>query len=210
MKIKVFCLLLTMVLPLHAEDSILVEQLHQAYDQVQYFEAEFVQNKQVKFLSKPLVSTGVIKYAPTHGMIWEVVKPIWVKTKINDEGIFKTNSFEQNVKVKDVQMQAVADILGELLGARLDRMRSQFELSASQLSDDQLHWEATLIPRSKLIKKALAQLHIEGLLDDAGQGQGISKITLVDPNENITTIVFSEVVMFNEQSPPAELLHDFQ
>ena len=143
-------------------------------------------------------------------MIWEVVKPIWVKTKINDEGIFKTNSFEQNVKVKDVQMQAVADILGELLGARLDRMRSQFELSASQLSDDQLHWEATLIPRSKLIKKALAQLHIEGLLDEAGQGQGISKITLVDPNENITTIVFSEVVMFNEQSPPAELLHDFQ
>ena len=210
MKIKGFCLLLIMVLPLRAEDSILVEQLHQAYDQVQYFEAEFVQNKQVKFLSKPLVSTGVIKYAPTHGMIWEVVKPIWVKTKINDEGIFKTNSFEQNVKGKDVQMQAVSDILGELLGARLDRMRSQFELSASQLSDDQLHWEATLIPRSKLIKKALAQLHIEGLLDDAGQGQGISKITLVDPNENITTIVFSEVVMFNEQSPPAELLHDFQ
>ncbi len=203
------CVLLFLTASVGADQQDLIEQLHQAYVDVNYFAADFVQEKQVKFLSKPLISKGQIKFHKNNGMVWEITEPIWVKTKINDSGIFKTNQFYQDKKVTDVQMKAVAGILTELLSSQLNRIESQFKVAEVTIDDRQKNWKATLLADSLLVKKALNGLLIEGYLPAADQPKGISQITIIDQANNQTKITFSNVELHKEVMNQ-DLLDDFQ
>ena len=205
------CQLLFWCLTLSAQPSTantqLVDQLQQAYADVTYFEAAFTQEKNIKFLSQPLVSKGRIVFAKNHGMVWEVIDPIYVKTIIKQQGIFKSNQFHENRPVKDVQMKAVADILTELLSSQLDRIESQFNVSEVVIDDDQHEWQVTLTAQSRIIKKALKQLRIEGNMGN--DHKGIGKITILDATENTTVIAFNQVKLMT--APPSQdQLDDFQ
>ncbi len=201
-----FILIATMA---SANQNDLVKKLHEAYADVQYFEASFVQEKTVKFLSKPLVSKGHIKFSKKHGMIWEITKPIWVKTKINKNGIFKTSQFHQNKKVTDVQMKVVAQILSELLSSQLDRIESQFSISELTLNDENNSWQVTLSASSILIKKAIKALNIMGNLENENQSKGISRIEIIDPSQNITVITFIDVKL-SDKALGQDVIDDFQ
>lgn len=176
----------------------LVNRLHEAYSDVNYFEASFVQQKNVKFLSKPLISKGLIKYSNTAGMIWEIIEPIWVKTKITEEGIFKTNQYKKNQKVTDVQMKAVAQILSGILSSKLDRIESQFKISAVELDKQNNNWTVNLTAVSVIIKKAIHGLVIKGNLANENQKKGITEIIIIDSAENQTLIQFLNVRLSNE------------
>ncbi len=206
---RLVCCLLFLTASVGAGQQDLIEQLHQAYVDVNYFAADFVQEKQVKFLSKPLISKGKIKFHKNSGMVWEIIEPIWVKTKINDSGIFKTNQFYQDKKVTDVQMKAVAGILTELLSSQLNRIESQFTVAEVMIDDGQKNWKATLLADSLLVKKALNSLLIEGYLPSADQQKGISQITIIDQANNQTQITFSNVELHKEKLSQ-DLLDDFQ
>lgn len=209
-------LLLTMLFMLQAasvsaaEDKQLVHRLQQAYADVAYFEADFTQEKMVKHLSKPLISKGKIKFAKEHGMIWEIIEPIAVQTKINQQGIFKTNQFFKDKKVKDVQMKAVADIFSELLSSKLDRIEGQFDVENAVYDEGTMGWQVTLKAKSAVIKKALKALLIKGSdFSNKDQitsakntepssneqiNQGIQAIQIIDQAGNSTTISFDNVV----------------
>ncbi len=192
-----------------AEQQNLAEKLHQAYADVSYFKAEFVQEKRVKYLSAPLISKGFLKFSNEHGMVWEITHPIWVKTIITDQGIFKTNRYHSNKKVNDVQMKAVAGILSELLSAQLDRIKSQFEISEVNIETDSNHWQVTLLSQSPLIKKALNSLVIEGNLGSETHSKGIDKIQITDQADNVTVISLHSIEMGSEPGNK-EWLDDFQ
>ncbi len=176
-----------------ANQITLVDQLHQAYNQVVYFEADFTQEKHIKYLSKPLVSKGKIKFAKEQGMIWEITEPVWVKTKIQNNQIFKTTSYQTNKQVNDVQMKAVAQILTELLSSQLDRVESQFNVSALQMDETNGIWQVKLLPKAVMIKKALHELLITGQVSNEFDQQGISRIKVIDNNGNQTDIAFESV-----------------
>lgn len=192
----------------------LVERLHQAYADIQYFEAEFTQEKNVKHLSKPLISKGKIKFSKSHGMIWEITEPIWVKTKINQQGIFKTNQFYQDKKVNDVQMKAVAGILAELLSSQLNRIESQFEVQQIIFAENELDWQVTLLAKSPMIKKALHALVIKGSMGEGGINRGINHIQILDQSQNKTEISLHNITVKNISSSNAvlnqEILDVFQ
>ncbi|MCB1582386.1 MAG: outer membrane lipoprotein carrier protein LolA [Xanthomonadales bacterium] len=192
-----------------AEQTSLIEYLHQAYAKVQYFEADFTQEKHIKFLSKPLISKGKIKFVKQQGMIWEITSPIWVKTKIQDNQIFKTTDYENNKKVTDVQMKAVAQILTELLSSQLDRVESQFDVADLEHDEAQGQWQVKLMPKSMMIKKALQELVIFGQLSDDAEKQGISQIKIVDQSGNHTKIQF-ESVRIKTDALTQDLLDAFQ
>ncbi len=207
-KFSIICLLL-LALASHASQDQLVDHLHQAYADVAYFEADFTQEKKLQHFSKSLVSKGKIKFAKSHGMIWEITSPIWAKTKINPQGIFKTNQFYQNKKVTDVQMQAVAGILTELLSSQLDRVESQFSVQAVSLSAESHDWQVTLLAKSPIIKKALQALVIKGNTGETDQPRGISQIQIIDPTNNTTDITLHEVIL-NSAPLNQDLLDVFQ
>jgi len=207
-KYMIGCLLLVTQMSL-ASQSELVDRLHQAYADVQYFEAEFIQEKHVKHLSVPLISAGKIQFAKNHGMIWEITKPIWVKTKINQQGIFKTNQFYQDKKVTDVQMKAVAGILTELLSSRLDRIESQFNVQKVEFEPNSLDWQVTLLAKSPIIKKALYALVLSGNTGETAMDRGISQIQIIDQAAN-KTIISLHVITLKNQPLSQDLVDVFQ
>ena len=192
-----------------AEQGDLVKKLHEAYSNVTYFEASFVQEKSVKFLSKPLVSKGHIQFLKNHGMVWEIMEPIWVHTKINESGIYKTNQFEKNKKVTDVQMKAVAQILSELLSSKLDRIESQFSISDVVIDAQHNRWQVSLSAASLMIKKAIETIVIKGYLASEGQSKGISQIKIIDPAGNTTLIRFIDIQL-SEQSVEQGVIDGFK
>ena len=50
----------------------LVEKLHAAYQGVRYYKADFEQIKNIKFLSQPIVSKGLLVFSSELGLVWEV------------------------------------------------------------------------------------------------------------------------------------------
>lgn len=171
----------------------LVEKLHEAYQDIQFFQSDFTQTKSVKFLSQPIVSTGQMVYSTELGLIWEVKKPVWVKTIINDQGVFKSNARHGSKKVKDPQIKVVASILTELLSSKLDRVESQFQVMDVVQNVQSGHWSVTLQAKGVLIKKAISSITIKGI-DNSHHGTEVSVAGTAEKLEKNTGIQHLVVV----------------
>lgn len=184
---------------LHANSQTLVEQLHQVYHDVNYFQADFEQHKQIAFLSKPLVSSGRLIFAKNQGLIWQLEKPLWSKTRISDEGVFKSNKYQHNKKVTDHQVQALGDILQELLAAELDKVKSQFYISEPHIDEQQEQWSVTLTAKNKLVKKAIKSILLKGKLKSLSGSKkniagGIERIIICEKNDDKTEIQLTHII----------------
>lgn len=184
----------------HAEseankENSLVQKLHQSYQGIRYFQSDFKQIKTVKFLSKPITSTGQFTFSPELGLVWEVKSPVWVKTLINDEGVFKSNSRIAKQKVKDPQIKVVASILSELFSSQLDRVESQFNIKEVIEDNEAGQWSVTLEAKGSLIKKAITSISITGQLSASQSDNGIESLVIVDASNNETLISLSKQII---------------
>ncbi len=177
------------------DQNTLVKKLHQSYQGIRYFQSNFKQIKSVKFLTKPIISTGKMVFSPELGLVWEVTSPIWVKTLINDEGVFKTNARHKKQKVKDPQIKVVSSILTELLSSQLDQVESQFNISDAIDHTESGQWSVTLVAKGLLIKKAISSITIHGQLSTTGAEKGIDSLLIVDAAGNETKVLLSQQVL---------------
>lgn len=192
-------LLVGLIWPLSAGSQTLVEQLHQAYHDVNYFQADFEQHKQIAFLSKPLVSSGRLIFAKNQGLIWQLEKPLWSKTRITDEGVFKSNKYQHNKKVTDHQVQALGGILQELLSAELNQVKSRFHINEPHIDEQQGRWYVTLTAKNKMVKKAIKSIVLQGKLKLSVASKeksvgGIEGIIITEQNDDQTKIQLTHIV----------------
>lgn len=180
---------------LRGGEAALVEKLHAAYQGIRYYKADFEQIKNIKFLSQPIVSKGLLIFSSELGLVWEVHDPLWVKTIINDEGVFKSNHRETKKKVKDPQIKVVASILTELLSSQLDRVESQFDIQNTVYNEANDEWSVMLIAKGVLIKKAISQIQINGKLNSDDSSNGIQSIVISDASGDETLINLSEQLL---------------
>ncbi|MBL4659645.1 MAG: outer membrane lipoprotein carrier protein LolA, partial [Alcanivoracaceae bacterium] len=180
----------------YAVDSTLINQLHEKYQNVSYYQANFIQEKQVSYISKLLITQGRLEFALNEGLIWEVEKPLWVKTLITDKGVFKSTKYQQKQKVRDIQIKLIAEIMTELLTANLDKIESHFKISSVDQSDAD-NWRINLNPKKMIMKKALKQISLIGIKahnpDD--EINGIKEIIITDKAANITRILLTDIVL---------------
>ena len=191
LKIIIFTTLLVSF-NLSAKDSFLIQQLHEKYHNISYYQAEYIQSKNVPYISKPLITTGKLEFALGLGLIWEVNKPMWTKTLINESGVFKSTKYHKKQKVKDRQIQVIAEIMTELLSANLDKVESKFNLTLINEGDEQGIWEVQLEPKGLLMKKALEKITLKGISNEQIKQSGITEIIIIDKSNNITTIALDE------------------
>lgn len=169
-----------------------LNQLTSGYIDLHLFEASFIQTKQVKFMQKPLVSSGRIRFAKNHGLLWIIDKPFQSKTWVNQQGVFKANQFEDKKQVKDPQMKAVAGLLGDLLSAQIDQVAQKFSVVEDSTDIDTV-WQVTLRPNTTLMKKVLQSIQVIGTDPDVENVQGIQRIVVTDSNQNVTEIEFNDI-----------------
>ncbi|RJG14370.1 outer membrane lipoprotein carrier protein LolA [Pseudomonas cavernicola] len=120
---------------------------------------EFIQEKHLRALPKPLTSTGHFVMAKQHGLLWLLQSPLQQDYRINGAGISRraANSW-QTLPQQGASAQQNRLFLAVLQGDS-SGLRDDFDLA---LSGDASDWQLKLTPRAVLLKQIFTAITIEG------------------------------------------------
>jgi hypothetical protein len=140
----------------HAFD---LQQLSDQLAKPDVIHGNFIQEKHLRALPKPLTSKGTFVLAKNHGLLWLLKTPLQQDYRITAKGIARRDtSGWQMLPSKSAGAEQNRLFLTVLQGDSSGLQRD-FELS---LSGDAQNWKLTLIPRSLLLKQVFNQINITG------------------------------------------------
>ncbi|WP_254924996.1 outer membrane lipoprotein carrier protein LolA [Pseudomonas fragi] len=178
----------------HAFD---LQQLSEQLAKPQVIHGDFIQEKHLRALPKPLTSTGTFVLAKDHGLLWQLKTPLQQDYRINAQGIARRNGASwQMLPGKSAGAEQNRLFLAVLQGDSSGLQRD-FDLQLQGTPD---HWTLTLTPRSLLLKQVFNQINIEG-------GELVQRIELQEAQGDSTQLLMQNSVS-NEPLNEAEQ-HDF-
>ena len=183
--LKIFTLFLLLLNQANADD--VLTKIAARLDKTLITQGEFQQEKQLKFLRKPLFSKGTFTYHQSKGVIWKTVTPIPSILLVNDAQLM-TGQGEQAVP------PAFGRVFKALLGGELNRLGEDFIIAGGE---QELTWNIRLTPKDELLKKAISSIHINGDTE-------LRELEISETNGNITHIRFSAI------THPAQLSNELQ
>ena len=136
-----------------------LQQLSTQLARPQVIHGDFIQEKHLRALPKPLISTGTFVLAKDHGLLWQLKTPLQQDYRITAQGIARRNASEwQMLPGKSAGAEQNRLFLAVLQGDSSGLQRD-FEL---QLQGEASHWQLTLTPRSVLLKQIFTRINIDG------------------------------------------------
>ena len=159
----------------HAFD---LQQLSEQLAKPQVIHGDFIQEKHLRALPKPLTSTGTFVLAKDHGLLWQLKTPLQQDYRITAQGIAQRNGTQwQMLPGKSAGAEQNRLFLAVLQGDSSGLQRD-FDL---QLQGEPEHWTLTLTPRSLLLKQVFKQINIDG-------GQLVQRIELQETQGDSTLL----------------------
>ena len=153
----------------------------------------FQQEKHLKFLRKPLISTGTFTYDQNKGVIWKTITPIPSILLVNDAHLLIGEG-------KQALPPAFGRVFKALLGGEINRLSEGFAITGK---DQKSSWQLLLTPKDELLKKVISIVVLTGDSD-------LRRLELYEVNGNLTRIQFSEIThpdrLSNEQQAEFERL----
>ena len=178
----------------HAFD---LQQLSEQLAKPQVIHGDFIQEKHLRALPKPLTSTGTFVLAKDHGLLWQLKTPLQQDYRINAQGIARRDGTRwQMLPGKSAGAEQNRLFLAVLQGDSSGLQRD-FDLQLQGTPD---HWTLTLTPRSLLLKQVFKQINIEG-------GELVQRIELQEAQGDSTQLLMQNSVS-NQPLNEAEQ-HDF-
>jgi Outer membrane lipoprotein carrier protein LolA-like len=139
-------------------------------------QGNFQQEKRLKILRKPLLSTGTFTYHQSKGVIWKTLTPVSSLLLLNDTHLL-TGQGEQAVPA------AFSSLFKALLGGELDRLKASFDITGKNQKSS---WQLQLIPKDALLKKIISTILLEGDTE-------VRLLELQEANGNLTRISFIDI-----------------
>lgn len=174
-----------------------LQQLSTQLARPQVIHGDFIQEKHLRALPKPLISTGTFVLAKDHGLLWQLKIPLQQDYRITAQGIARRNASEwQMLPGKSAGAEQNRLFLAVLQGDSSGLQRD-FEL---QLQGEASHWQLTLTPRSVLLKQIFTRINIDG-------GELVQRIELQETQGDSTLLKLQNSVS-NQPLSDAEQ-HDF-
>ena len=174
-----------------------LQQLSTQLARPQVIHGDFIQEKHLRALPKPLISTGTFVLAKDHGLLWQLKTPLQQDYRITAQGIARRNASEwQMLPGKSAGAEQNRLFLAVLQGDSSGLQRD-FEL---QLQGEASHWQLTLTPRSMLLKQIFTRINIDG-------GELVQRIELQETQGDSTLLKLQNSVS-NQPLSDAEQ-HDF-
>ncbi|NNG63203.1 outer membrane lipoprotein carrier protein LolA [Pseudomonas fragi] len=174
-----------------------LQQLSTQLARPQVIHGDFIQEKHLRALPKPLISTGTFVLAKDHGLLWQLKTPLQQDYRITAQGIARRNGSEwQMLPGKSAGAEQNRLFLAVLQGDSSGLQRD-FEL---QLQGEASHWQLTLTPRSMLLKQIFTRINIDG-------GELVQRIELQETQGDSTLLKLQNSVS-NQPLSDAEQ-HDF-
>lgn len=156
-------------------------------------QGSFQQEKHLKFLRKPLLSTGTFTYDQSKGVIWKTISPIPSLLLVNDEHLL-TAQGEQALP------PTFGRVFKALLGGELNHLAEGFDIIGKE---QKTSWQLQLTPKDELLKKVIKTILLSG-------DSELRLLELHELNSNLTRIQFSEIthpdLLSNEQQAEFERL----
>ena len=172
---RVFAALLAFSPLAHAFD---LQQLSEQLAKPHVIHGDFIQEKHLRALPKPLTSTGTFVLAKDHGLLWQLNTPLKQDYRITALGIARRNGSEwQMLPGKSAGAEQNRLFLAVLQGDSSGLARD-FEL---RLQGQPTQWTLTLTPRSLLLKQVFTQINIDG-------GELVQRIELQETQGDSTVL----------------------
>ena len=153
---------------------------------MQSFKGDIQQEKSFAFLTEKLISNGVFLYQKESKLRWEFKEPIEYIILINENSMrLKEEGEEKKYKgMNQILRQVKEIILGCIDGSIMTNPHYK-----TVFSTDGNSIRIQLQPKEKNLKEFIQQIDVEFLKD----GSLLKKVTLTDPSDDMTVILFSNI-----------------
>jgi len=139
-------------------------------------QGNFQQEKRLKILRKPLISTGTFTYHQSKGVIWKTLTPIPSLLLVNESRLL-TGQGEQAVPA------AFGKVFKAMLGGDLSQLTEGFLMTGAAQKTD---WQLQLTPKDEFLQKIISAISLRG--DTELRSLDIQEVT-----GNLTRISFTQI-----------------
>jgi len=139
-------------------------------------QGSFQQEKRLKILRKPLLSTGSFTYSQSKGVIWKTLTPIPSLLLVNEAHLL-TGQGEQAVP------PAFGNVFKAMLGGDLQQLSEGFVITGEAKKSA---WRLQLTPKDELLKKIISSMVLSGDTE-------LRVLEMQEVNGNQTRINFANI-----------------
>jgi hypothetical protein len=136
----------------------------------------FQQEKRLKILHKPLISTGVFTYHQSKGVIWKTLTPVVSLLLVNQSRLL-TNQGEQAVPA------TFGRVFQAMLGGDLTQLADDFSITGTE---QKASWQLQLKPKDELLQKIISTIVLSG-------DNELRLLEIQETGGNITHIKFDQI-----------------
>ncbi len=147
----------------------------------------FQQEKQLKILSKPLMSSGLFTYDQSKGVIWQTLAPVPSLLLVNESQLISGQG-EQNVPA------AFGKVFKAMLGGDLHELTEGFLMTGENIKST---WHLQLTPTDKFLQKIINTITLSG-------DSELRTLELQEVTGNFTRISFTQITHPNQLSTEQE------
>lgn len=185
-----------LVMTVARADTFDLAQLSSQLSEPENVRGTFVQEKYLRALPQPLVSSGSFVLARDSGLLWLLREPVQQDYRISSAGIAQRNadSWQQSDQQGPAARQN--DLFLAVLHGDTEALQRDFDL---ELTGTSQAWALALTPRSKLLGQIFTRILIQG-------SATAERIELVETQGDSTLIRLNNL-QINDQLDPSEL-HD--
>ncbi len=139
-------------------------------------QGDFRQQKQLKVLHKPLISTGSFTYDQSKGVIWKTLTPVVSLLLVNESKLL-TGQGEQAVPA------AFGNVFKAMLGGDLAELADGFSVTGT---DQKTSWQLELAPKDEMLKKIISAILLSGDTE-------LRWLEIRETGGNVTRITFDNI-----------------
>jgi len=139
-------------------------------------QGDFHQQKHLKVLRKPLISTGSFTYHQSKGVIWKTLTPVPSILLVNESKLL-TGQGEQAVPA------AFGKVFKAMLGGDLAELTNGFSITGTNQKNA---WQLELIPKDDMLKKIISTIVLSGDTE-------VRSLEIREAGGNITQINFERI-----------------
>ena len=139
-------------------------------------QGNFQQEKHLKILSRPLMSSGLFTYDQSKGVIWKTLAPVPSLLLVNESQLISGQG-EQNVPV------AFGKVFKAMLGGDLNELTEGFLITGENIKST---WHLQLTPKDEFLQKIINTITLSGDIE-------LRTLELQEVTGNYTRIDFTQI-----------------
>ena len=186
--------LLACALTAHADE--LLDGILKRLSEPRVVRAQFVQERLIADITRPIVSRGRITVSQKHGVLWQIDSPVKMALAFTPDQIIETGADgvrRLRAQGRNAETQ-IGRVMRAILASDAETLRASFDAAAAGSAE---HWTIRLTPRPREMARVLKEIRLAG-------GRHLETIEVEETSGNQTTMRMRQVAIA-ESLEPGEL-----